>query len=315
MRKVLFLDTVHSSLFNGIRDLGFEPIEAYDKNEEELRDYKDISGLIIRSRIPMSKGFLSAFENLNFIGRVGAGLENIDLDYCNNQDIAVFSAPEGNRNAVAEHCLGMLLSLLNNLLVADQEIRSGIWKREENRGSELSHKVVGIIGMGNMGSAFANLLSGFGCKILAYDKYRKDWPFAHVERVELDEIFEHANVLSFHVPLTDETKYYLDDKFVSKFKNPFYLLNTARGKVVETKALVQGLKDKKILGAGLDVLEYESSSFEDIFQNDLPEDFQYLLNSKRTILSPHIAGWTQESNYLLSHYLLQKIKKALENGL
>jgi D-3-phosphoglycerate dehydrogenase len=306
--KVLLLDRNHDALRTGLLELGMEVHEAYEMSKEEvMRSMKGVDGIIIRSRFPIDKTFLDASPDLKFIGRVGAGMENIDLEYAEKCGVNCFSAPEGNRNAVGEHALGMLLSLLNNLNRADAEVRRGIWKREANRGLELDGRVVGVIGLGNMGSAFARKLRGFDVEVLAYDKYKKDYGDKWVRAVSLEEIQNRADVVSFHVPIAEDTRYYLDEVFIECMKHPFYLINTARGEVVKTSALVEGMRSGKILGACLDVLEYEKKSFEQLFSKEMPEDFHYLINSDRVILSPHIAGWTQESNKELAYTLVRKI--------
>ena len=306
--KVLLIDRNHEDLHHGLLDLGMHVLEVYEMSKEEvMKQMLGVEGIIIRSRFPIEKEFLDAAPDLKFIGRVGAGMENIDLDHAAALGIACFSAPEGNRNAVGEHALGMLLSLLNHLNRADLEVRSGIWKREENRGLELDGRVVGIIGFGNMGLAFARKLRGFDVEILAYDKYKKGYGDKWVREVSLEELQDRAEVLSLHVPIAPDTHYLLNEAFVDRMRNPFYLINTARGEVVKTSALVSGMMDGKILGACLDVLEYEKKSFENLFTEKMPEDFQYLIDSDRVILSPHIAGWTHESNKKLADTLVRKI--------
>ena len=226
--------------------------------------------------------------------------ENIDLHYANKKNIKCFNAAEGNRQAVAEHALAMILNLLNNIRVSDQEIRRGIWNREKNRGIELSGKTIGIIGFGNTGSSFAKILENFNVKILAYDKYKEKYKF----QSNLDEILEFSDIISLHIPLTEETKYLVNENFIDKAKKPFYIINTSRGQCIETKALIKGLKDQKILGACLDVFEQEKNSFEKIGEN---ADLKYLIESNKTILTPHIAGWTFESNYKIAETLSKKI--------
>ena len=229
-------------------------------------------------------------------------LENIDVNYLQSKNIKCYNAAEGNRQAVAEHALGMLLSLFNNLNKADQEVRNGIWEREGNRGLELSGKTVAIIGYGNNGSAFAEVLQGFDVKILAYDKYLNDYP----HKSSMERIYKEADVVSLHIPLTEETTYLVDDNFINSFEKDIYLINTARGKCTNTKDLVVALENGKIKGACLDVLEYEKTSFENLSKEGLTSDMQYLINSKNTILSPHIAGWTTESNVKIAEVLLNK---------
>lgn len=272
-----------------------------------MSQLKDIQGIVIRSRIKMDEAFLSSANDLKFIARSGAGMENIDEDYCQKNSIELFNAPEGNRNAVAEHALGMLLTLFNRIVIADREVRSGKWRREENRGVELEGKTVGIIGFGNNGSQFAKKLTGFDCDVIAYDKYKTGFSSDIAEEVSLDKIFEISDVVSFHIPQNEETIGMGDKAFFDKFKKPIYVINLARGKVIKTNALVEAMKNDQVTGACLDVLEYEKSSFESFFEQELPEDFQYLLRSDRVILSPHVGGWTHESYFKLSDVLADKI--------
>ncbi len=306
--KVALVDTVHPDLPKGLKELGFTVVELFTETDLTLIEkLQSCVGIIIRSRFPLTRDFLVQLPNLQFIGRVGAGLENIDEQAAEELNIQLFSAPEGNRNAVAEHALGMLLMLFNNLKKADTEVRNGKWLREENRGVEVEGKTIGIIGFGNMGSAFARKLRGFDVKILAYDKYKTGFGTNEVEEVDLKTLQKNVNVLSLHIPQTEETIGMVNDTFISAFSKPFYLINTARGKVVQTEALVNALKSGKLLGACLDVLEYEKASFESMFAQQLPTDFTYLTSAKNVLLSPHIAGWTVESNQKMAQVLLSKI--------
>jgi D-3-phosphoglycerate dehydrogenase len=243
---------------------------------------------------------------------VGAGMENIDVAYAEKNGIACVNSPEGNRDAVAEHALGMLLALFNNLIKANTEVRNGKWLREENRGLELCGKTVGIIGYGNMGAAFAQRLQGFGVKVLAYDKYKTNFGNDFVKESSLQEIFEQADILSLHTPLTDETNYLINNAFIKQFKKNIYIINTARGKCLNTADLVANLESGKVLGACLDVLEYEAVSFEGIDAKEMPQPMQYLMKSDKVILTPHIAGWTKESNIKLAEFLAQKIISVLK---
>lgn len=310
-KKILFLDTVHSVLEERLTTLGY--VCEYDLNsskaaiEAKVADY---FGLVIRSRFTIDQTFLDKSTTLKFIARSGAGLENIDVNYAETKGIKVFNSPEGNRDAVGEHALGMLLMLFNQLKKGDTEVRKGVWDREGNRGLEISGKTIGIIGYGNTGSSFAKKLSGFNCKVIAYDKYKKSFSNEFVEEVDLEAIFKTTDILSVHLPLSEETFHYVDEAFISKFKNPIYLINTARGNNVCVASLVEALKTNKVLGACLDVLEYETKSFETINAKDLPEDFKYLSQSDNVVLSPHVAGWTRESYVKLSSFLADKIEKA-----
>ncbi|MBN2867080.1 MAG: 2-hydroxyacid dehydrogenase [Flavobacteriaceae bacterium] len=306
--KILHLDTNHPLLLNQLNDLGFINDEDYTSSKEEIKQkIKDYDGFIIRSRFSIDKTFLDAATNLKFIGRVGAGLENIDCDYAESKGITLISAPEGNRNAVGEHSLAMLLSLFNKLNKADNEVRNGKWLREDNRGIELDGKTVGLIGYGNMGKAFAKKLRGFDINVLCYD-IKDNIEDENATQVSLEKLQEEADVLSLHTPETPLTIGMVNQNFINNFKKPFWLINTARGKSVVTSDLVNALKSGKILGAGLDVLEYEKASFESLFSSTLPEAFQYLIEAQNVILSPHVAGWTTESKEKLAQTIVDKIK-------
>ncbi len=308
MQKVLLIDTVHPAINELLRKKGVLcELDNTSKKEEILSKIQNYIGIVIRSRFKIEKDFLDKAKHLKFIARAGAGMENIDVPYAESLGIKCIHAPEGNRDAVGEHALGMLLMLFNNLKRADAEVRKGVWKREENRGHELKGKSVGIIGYGNMGSAFAQRLKGFEVEVLAYDKYKQDFGNEFVKEATLEEIFEKSDVLSLHIPLTDETTYMVNAKFLNSFKKPIYIINTARGKVLNTADLVDAVENKKVLGACLDVLEYESVSFENINADSFPEPFKYLIKSDKVILSPHIAGWTFESHKKISEILAQKI--------
>jgi D-3-phosphoglycerate dehydrogenase len=307
--KILFIDTVHPFLKQELEKQNYICDTAYDKSKTEIQKIiHNYQGVIIRSRFIIDKEFIDYASELKFIARAGSGLENIDVDYAESKNINCYNAAEGNQQAVAEHALGMLLSLFNNLNKADQEIRTGIWKREENRGRELAQKTIGIIGYGNNGAAFAEVLKGFDVTILAYDKYLTKYPYQST----MESIYNQANIVSLHVPLTAETVYLVNDDFIHKFEKDFYLINTARGKCVNTKDLVSALENGKIKGACLDVLEYEKTSFENLSQEGFTAEMQYLMNSPKTILSPHIAGWTRESNVKISEVLLKKITASFQ---
>jgi len=306
--RVLFLDTVHPILQDKLTEYGLECIDGTTLNVQACKDIlPTINGIVVRSRFKLDEPLLQFAQKLQFIARSGAGMENIDLNYCKKKKIKLFNAPEGNKTAVAEHALAMLLNLFNNINRADQQIRNGIWNREENRGVELTGKTIGIIGFGNNGSAFAKVLSGFDCKILVYDKYKSNFGTKNIQESSLETIYQDAEIISFHIPQNEETIYFADNVFFQSVRNPFYLINVSRGKIVQTRALVDALQKGKVLGAALDVLEYEQSSFEQIFDGERPKDFQYLIQSDRVILSPHVAGWTQESYFKLSNILAEKI--------
>lgn len=307
--KILHLDTNHPLLLNQLNDLGYQNDEDYTSSKEEIEAKIHLyDGFIIRSRFSIDKSFLDKAKNLKFIGRVGAGLENIDCDYAASKNIELIAAPEGNRNAVGEHSLALLLSLFNKLNKADKEVRNGKWLREENRGIELDGKTVGLIGYGNMGKSFAKKLRGFDVKVLCYD-IKPNVGNENCTQVSLEELQEKSDVLSLHTPQTELTKNMLNASFINNFKKNFWLINTARGTSVITKDLVAALKSGKILGAGLDVLEYEKTSFENLFSDaKMPDAFQYLINANNVILSPHVAGWTIESKKRLAQTIVDKIK-------
>jgi D-3-phosphoglycerate dehydrogenase / 2-oxoglutarate reductase len=305
--KILFIDTVHPILWDRLKAHNFKCIDITNLTGDELlNSIYTAHGLVIRSKITLDKTVLEKCENLKFIARSGSGLENIDVEFANAKGVKIFNSPEGNRTAVAEHVIGMLLSLFNNLKQGDEEVKQGIWRREENRGIEIEGKTIGIIGYGNTGMALAKRLSSFDCNILAYDKYKTNFGSATVKEVSLNEIQGEADIISFHVPYNPETYYYFDDSFLNSVKKKFFLVNTSRGKVVDTKAVIDGLKSKKILGACIDVLEFESSSFEKI-NPGFKKSLNFLRNQENVILSPHVAGWTVESYFKLSNVLADKI--------
>lgn len=307
--KILHIDGNHPLLWGQLQEAGFLNFEDFKSSKEEIEaKIQDYHGIVIRSRFKIDKTFLDKATNLQFIARVGAGLESIDCDYALSKNITLIAAPEGNRNAVAEHSLGMILSLFNNLNKADQEIRSGHWNRESNRGHELDGKTVGIIGYGNMGKSFAKKLRGFDVEVLCYD-ILENVEDANAKQVSLQELQQKADVLSLHIPWTPETDKMVDADFIKGFAKSFWIINTSRGKNIVTADLVDALQSGKILGAGLDVLEYEKLSFETLFQDkNTPEAFQYLLQAHNVILTPHIAGWTFESHERLAQVIVDKIK-------
>ncbi|MDQ3110776.1 MAG: 2-hydroxyacid dehydrogenase [Bacteroidota bacterium] len=312
MPRILFLDSNHPLLIETLRANGFVCEEDYVSTKEEVQTkIGDYDALVIRSRFKIDAAFLDAATTLKCIGRAGAGMENIDVKYAEAKGIKCVHAPEGNRDAVGEQAMGMLLALMNNICRADRQVREGKWIREGNRGYELQGKTVGVIGYGNMGSAFVQRLKGFGVKILVYDKYKKNFGTDEIKECEMEEIFENADVLSFHIPLTAETNLVVNEDYLSKFKKPIWLINTARGKILDTASLVKNLESGKVRGACLDVSEYESISFEKIDIALLPAPFQYLISSDKVILTPHIAGWTFESNEKIAKVLAEKITAAL----
>ncbi len=306
--RILHLDTNHPLLIKELQALGFTNEEDYISSKEEVQNkIHEYDGFIIRSRFKIDAEFIDAAKNLKFIGRVGAGLENIDTSYAEKKGIRLIAAPEGNRNAVGEHSLAMLLSLFNKLNKADKEVRQGLWLREDNRGIELDGKTVGLIGYGNMGKAFAKKISGFDVSVVCYD-IKPNVGDENAIQVSLEELQVRADILSLHTPETPLTINMINSDFINAFKKSFWLINTARGKSVVTVDLVNALRSGKIYGAGLDVLEYEKSSFENLFSNELPDAFKYLISAENVILSPHVAGWTIESKEKLAQTVVNKIK-------
>ncbi|MFC4164485.1 2-hydroxyacid dehydrogenase [Epilithonimonas zeae] len=309
--KIIQLDKNHPLISEQLTAKGFVVEEdhssTYDEVLEKIEDYE---GIIIRSRIPLDKNFLTKASHLKFIARVGAGMENIDTETAGNLGIKLINSPEGNRDSVAEHVVGMLLILMNRLFIASNEVKNGIWKREENRGDELLGKTFGIIGYGNMGKATAKRLSGFGVEVIFYDILPNLYD-EFATQVSLEELQKRADILSLHIPLTEQTHYLIDEEFISKMENNFYFVNTARGKNLKTKALVQAIESGKVLGACLDVLEYEKSSFENLETEN--QDLKYLLDSEKVIVTPHIGGWTHQSKEKLAQVIVDKILGDFKN--
>ncbi len=303
--KILQLDKNHPLISEQLTAKGFVVEEDHSSPYDEvLEKIKDYQGIIIRSRIPLDKNFLTRASHLKFIARVGAGMENIDIETAENLGIKLINSPEGNRDSVAEHVVGMLLILMNRLFIASNEVKNGIWKREENRGDELLGKTFGIIGYGNMGKATAKRLSGFGVEVIFHD-ILPNLSDEFATQVSLEELQKRADILSLHIPLTSETHYLIDEEFISKMEKNFYFINTARGKNLKTKALVKAIESGKVLGACLDVLEYEKSSFENLETEN--QDLKYLLDSEKAIVTPHIAGWTHQSKEKLAQVIVDKI--------
>lgn len=333
IKKVLFLDRVHPALDEALLEMNFT-CEYLDEMPDSSPGsiIEQYHGVVIRSKIKLDKEILAKATRLKFIARAGAGMENIDVEYAESRGIVCIKAPEGNKDSVADHAIGMLLALFNNLNIADSEVRKGFWNRESNRGIELYRKTVGIIGYGYTGSEFAKRLSGFEVPVLANDKYKTGFGGGNVTECSLEEIFEKADIISLHLPLTEETMYLFDDAFINNFKKNFYLVNTSRGKVVNTSDLVKNIESGKILGACLDVLEFESSSFErlrglsmwtnkrGVLINRIGKwlrkigwwkymhPIQYLVKSDKVLLSPHVAGWTFESDERISRILAERIR-------
>lgn len=311
--KILHLDSNHPLLWEQLQRAGFQNFEDFTSSKAAIESkISEYHGIVIRSRFKIDEAFLDKATNLHFIARVGAGLESIDCDYAIAKGIQLIAAPEGNSNAVGEHALALLLSLFNNLNTADSEVRSGHWNRESNRGHELDGKTVGIIGYGNMGKAFAKKLRGFEVTVLCHDIVDNVGD-ENATQVSLQTLQQQADVLSLHIPWTPETDKMVNAAFIAAFAKPFWLLNTARGKSVVTADLVEALLSGKILGAGLDVLEYEKLSFETLFEGEKPTAFDFLLKAKNVILTPHIAGWTQESKIKLAQVIVAKIIKLYQH--
>ena len=321
MVKILIADRTHEVLPQRLREAGFEVSVEPDHDYESLvQAAQGCAGLVVRSKVIIDSAFIDRVPSLKCIGRVGAGMETIDVDYAEAHGVSCLNSPEGNRDAVGEHAVGLLLALLDNIARADAEVRQGLWQREANRGYELGPLTVGIIGFGNMGQAFAKRLGGFGCRIVVYDKYKDFSGFKGFSGAsalkgfkavrDLSELQREADVVSFHVPLTDETRHYLDAAFIDAMAKPFYLINTARGAVVDTGALVAGLENGKVRGAALDVLEYENMQADGL--GDVPECVHFLQRSPRTVLTPHVAGWTVESKYKLAAVLADKMIEVLK---
>lgn len=303
--KILLLDKNHLLIEEQLSAKGFVLEEDFSSPYDEiLNKIESYDGIIIRSRIPIDENFIRHAKNLKFIARVGSGMENIDVEFAKTLGIKLISSPEGNRDSVAEHVLGMLLILMNRLFIASNEVKNGIWKREENRGDELSGKTFGIIGYGHMGKAVAKRLSGFGVKVIFHDILPNiDDEFA--TQVSLKTLKKETDILSVHLPMTPETHYLIDANFISGMQKNFYFVNTARGENVKTKDLVEALKTGKVKGVALDVLEFEKSSFENLEIKN--EDLDYLLQSEKAIVTPHIAGWTVQSKEKLAQIIVDKI--------
>ena len=306
--KILIIHKVHSTFTKLLIKAGFSVEEKLDLSRNQVLELlPQYNGLIVRSALKVDMEVLDAGSNLKFIGRLGAGIENIDSQYAISKNIKLFNAPEGNRSAVGEQSVGMLLSLFNNLNKADKEVRNGIWLREENRGEEIEGKIIGIIGYGNMGGSFARKISGFGAKVIAYDKYKTNFSDDFAKEVNLEKLLEISDVISLHVPLQEDTYHMVNKEFLSSCKKTACIINTARGSVIDTQALVSALKNNRIKGACLDVLEFEGMSFEDINSKVINSDFDFLTKTENVILSPHIAGWTHQSNEKMATVLAKKI--------
>ncbi|WP_185872514.1 2-hydroxyacid dehydrogenase [Blattabacterium cuenoti] len=306
IKRILILEKNHPFIIYTLKKKGF----ICDENYHDSYDKMNLSiydGIVLRSRLKIDNKFIKKAKNLKFIARIGSGTENIDKDYAFKKGITLISSPEGNKDAVAEHAIGMLLCLMNHIIRSNHQIQKGKWYREKNRGKEIMKKTIGIIGYGNTGKSFAKKLSGFNAKILCYD-ILPNIGDTYAKQVHMNKIFQKSDVISLHVPYTKKTKGMINYNFIKRFSKPFYLINTSRGGCIITNHLVKALKNGKIYGACLDVLEYENSSFENIFnKNTLPKSFFYLIHSDQVILTPHIAGWTKESKYKMDKKIVEKI--------
>jgi len=308
--KCLIVDKMHEETTDMLVEIGLKvDYEPHITREEIKSVISEYHGIIIRSKTPLDKELIDLATNLHFVGRAGAGVDNLDVDYLKAKDIAIMNAPEGNRNALGEHTVGMLLSLLNNIAKSDREVRNLSWDREGNRGYELFGKTVSLLGFGNMGEAFARKLKAFDCKVLAYDKYKKSFGSEYAIEASLDQIYSESDVFSIHVPLTEETRGMVNEVFLNKFQKKIYLLNTSRGEVLPFNACLHGLKQGIIKGVGLDVLENEKLNELDVNQKSA---FEYLATSDKVIMTPHIAGWSFESYKKISLVLREKIKQFME---
>jgi D-3-phosphoglycerate dehydrogenase len=305
-KKILITDTIHECIIPMLIKGGFEVDYLPGLSREEILNVlKQYIGVIIRSKTPADRAFMDAgAPNLKFIARSGAGMDQVDLEYASKTGITLLNAPEGNRDAVAEHTVGMLLLLINKLRVADAQVRAGIWDREGNRGTELMGKTFAIIGYGFMGTAVSKRLTGFGCNVIAYDKYKTGYGSELVKETTLEEVYDQADIVSFHIPLTAETRFYVNDLFIGKFRKNIILLNTARGEIIPMESLVKNLKSGKIIAAGLDVLENERMEALSAQQKNLMSEISAM---DQVILTPHVAGWTVESYIKISETLGRKI--------
>lgn len=305
MKKVIITGPAHPIVQTTLETKGYTVVNNATITQEQLaEEIVDAEGIILTTRIIANKALLEKAKQLKWIGRLGSGMELIDVDFANSKKIDCFSSPEGNRNAVAEQTLGLLLNLMNNISTSFNLLKKGIWAREESRGEELDGKTLGIIGFGNTGSSFAKLLSAFNVTVLAYDKYKTGFANTYIKESTIEEIQDKAEVISFHVPLTDATYHFANDEFFSKLIRQPYFLNTCRGKVTDTNALIKALATKKIKAAGLDVLENEQLNS---YSDKEKEQLQLLLSFKNVIVTPHTAGVTKDSFYKMSKILLDKL--------
>ncbi|MDR1006271.1 MAG: hypothetical protein LBL74_05345 [Bacteroidales bacterium] len=312
--KILLIDRAESNLAENFCKAGYDFVSLPDIQRAELLDkIADYDALIVRSKTQIDKEVIDKAVSLKAIGRLGAGMEAINTEYAQKKGIKCFNSPEGNRDAVGEHALGMLLALFDNICRANNEVKQGLWRRKENMGIEIKGKTVGIIGFGNMGSAFAKRLMGFECNIIAYDKYKTGFGNDYIKEESLERLFEKAQILSLHVPLTEETAYMGNESFFNSFSHPFYLINTSRGRVVRTRDLVSAMRNGKILGAALDVLEYEGLNNEYNADSAITDEINFLRKADNVVLTPHVAGWSIESEYRHAEVLSAKMISYLDS--
>ncbi|MCH8317508.1 MAG: phosphoglycerate dehydrogenase [Bacteroidetes bacterium] len=304
--KILIVDKLHPSILPSLHDIGFEVDYLPDIDNAAIPDIiHRYEGIILRNKLEIDKTILKKGGKLKFIARAGAGMDLIDVQAAKKRNIHLINAPEGNKDSLAEHTIGMLLALLNKMLLSDKEVRSRVWNRESNRGIELKGKTVCIIGYGNMGKAFAKRLSAFDCKVLTYDKYLKNYTDKYAKEASMEEVFEKTDIISFHVPLTEETRQMVNNAYLGSFKRSFWLINTARGEILRSKALVQAIREGKVKGAALDVLENEN--LEELTEDE-KKSFNYLAGSDKVLMTPHTGGLTYESYERINEVLVGKIR-------
>ena len=302
----LIIDEMHESLIPLLKGIGINgDYQPNIKKEEVAKKLAGYEGVVVRSKVFVDEHLLGHAHQLKYICRAGAGIDNLDVDYIASRGIKIINAPEGNRNALAEHTVGFLFSLLNNIVKSDKEVRTMRWDREGNRGHEIADKTIGLIGYGIMGAAFASKIVHFGCKVLVYDKYKKDIVAEGIEQVTLNEIFEEADILSIHVPLTEETRFMVDDAFLTKFKKPIWFINTSRGEVASLDGIIHHLSTNRLLGAAFDVIENEKMN---TFTENQKKTFDKLSSFDNVILTPHVAGWSYESYERINEVLVDKLK-------
>ncbi|MEL7223090.1 MAG: NAD(P)-dependent oxidoreductase [Bacteroidota bacterium] len=307
-KTILFIDPTEPELWKRLEAVDFQCVDLRQAPPEQvLAALPTAFGVVIRSRMKVDRSFLDQATQLAFIARSGVGVEHIDLEYAAQRKVTVFTSPEGSRDTVGEHTLGMLLMLMNNLARADRQVRNGKWIRGGNRGYEIKGKTVGIIGYGNMGSAFAKRLQGFNCEVIAYDKFKQGYGDEYADAVSLPELQERADIVSLHIPYIPENHHLVDQHYLTAFAKPIWLVNTARGLVINTEALVAGLESGQVCGAALDVIEYEDQSFVHLDPKLQPPAFQALLDHPNVVLCPHIAGWSYEAEAGHARVLADKI--------